>query len=90
MTKKVTTPKKQPMAKKNSAISKPIKNINIGDDYIEIEFYQPSRTGYTYYRYDATNPGQDQVKAMKEMAKNEDGLLAYINREVRKMYASRW
>ena len=90
MAKKVMQKKPTMPAKKAQSLDKPIKNVTIGDDYIEVEFYQPSRTGYTYYRYDATNPGKEQVAMMKKMAKNKADLMTYINQEVRKMYASRW
>ena len=66
-----------------------IKNIEISDEAIEIEFLKPSRTGYTYYRYDNNSPGMEQVKMMKKLAK-EGNLVDYIEKEVRKMYASRW
>lgn len=66
-----------------------IGSINIGDDFVEVEFIKPSRTGYTYYRYDTNNPGAAQVEKMKELAEN-GGLVDYIEREVRKMYAKRW
>lgn len=90
------TEKTKKMAPKNNANkmmkgrdAQAIKNINIDEDTIEIEFLQPSNTGYTYYRYDNTNPGKEQVKMMKKMAK-EGKLIDYIEQEVRKMYASRW
>ncbi len=80
---------------KEKAISKKteekgIANVEIGEDYLEVEFLQPSKDGYIYYRYDEANPGKSQVAEMKKIAKNKKLLAEYIEKEVRKMYSQKW
>lgn len=56
----------------------------IGPDYIAVQFDGPA-----IYTYDSSRPGPSHVERMKTLAEAGQGLGTYINRFVRKAYASR-
>jgi hypothetical protein len=55
-----------------------------GDRHIDIEFQDGHR-----YRYDSVKPGQQEVEAMKALAKTGKGLATFINQHVRERFAVR-
>jgi hypothetical protein len=61
-----------------------INAYEIHDTSIVVEF----RHGGTYV-YDYNMPGREDVEAMKRLAERGSGLATYINRNVRKRFASR-
>lgn len=54
----------------------------IGNDFIRVQFSDGSIYLYTY-----TSAGADNIEQMKRLARNGQGLNAFINRHVRKAYA---
>lgn len=54
----------------------------IGNDFIRVQFSDGSIYLYTYASADANN-----IEQMKRLARNGQGLNAFINRHVRKAYA---
>jgi hypothetical protein len=56
----------------------------LGDHHIDIEFQDGHRYRYTY-----AIPGEQQVEAMKSLAKTGKGLATYINQHVREHFAAR-
>ena len=61
-----------------------IVSYKIGSDFIEVYFSDNSG-----YLYNCQNPGQRDVEEMKRLAGMGEGLNSYINRVVRKNYASK-
>lgn len=53
----------------------------IGADFIRVQFKDGS-----IYRYTYASAGQQNIEQMKALARAGDGLNAYINRNVRKLY----
>jgi hypothetical protein len=56
----------------------------IGPDYISVQFKDGGIYTYTYQSAGITN-----VEHMKQLARSGDGLNAFINKTVRKQYASK-
>ena len=54
----------------------------IGDDFIRVRFSDSSIYLYTYL-----SAGSNNIEQMKRLARNGQGLNAFINRNVRKAYA---
>lgn len=54
------------------------------DDSIVVEF-----EGGASYLYDCTAPGRTHVEEMERLARDGEGLNAYINTHVRKQYAAK-
>lgn len=54
----------------------------IGNDFIRVQFSDGSIYLYTY-----ESTGVDNIEQMKRLARNGQGLNAFINRHVRKAYA---
>lgn len=58
----------------------------IGDDWIEVEF---ERGRYRFYLYTVESASSEHIRKMKELAASGAGLNAYINYNVKTMYASK-
>lgn len=61
-----------------------VKAYRIGIDFIEVVF-----NDYKVYRYTLSSAGSANVEQMKRLARQGYGLNSYINRFVRKLYASK-
>jgi hypothetical protein len=66
-----------------------VKAFAYGDDFITVEFQDPSHSGATTYTYTYESAGQVHVEQMKTLAEEGIGLLSYIDRNVRKKYAQK-
>lgn len=58
-----------------------------GPDWISVEF---ERGPQRHYRYTYSSAGSAHVESMKKLADRGDGLNSYINRNVAKLYESKW
>jgi len=56
----------------------------IGNDYIKVEFL-----GGSLYLYNYNSAGRHHIDTMKQLAHAGEGLNSYINRNVKKAYASK-
>lgn len=56
----------------------------IGNDFIRVQFSDGS-----VYLYTNASAGAENIEQMKRLARNGQGLNAFINRHVRKAYAQR-
>jgi len=56
----------------------------IGNDYIKVEFQ-----GGALYLYNYNSAGSQHIETMKQLANAGEGLNSYINRNVKKEYASK-
>jgi hypothetical protein len=61
-----------------------VAEYEIGIDSITVQFKDSS-----VYRYTYGSAGSANIEAMKGLAASGDGLNAYINRNVRKLYAAK-
>lgn len=61
-----------------------IDGYEVGADYLRVQF-----TSGQIYRWTYGSAGRQHVETMKVLAARGDGLNAYINRFVRKMYSRR-
>ncbi|MBZ0259237.1 MAG: hypothetical protein K8F90_01355 [Hyphomicrobiales bacterium] len=63
-----------------------ISRFEYGSDWIEVEF---ERGNERVYRYTYASAGAGHVEKMKRLADAGEGLNAYINKQVAKLYASK-
>lgn len=61
-----------------------VSSFEIGNDYIKVEFNDRAIYVYTY-----ASAGNHNIEEMKDLATNGEGLNSFINRYVRKKYASK-
>lgn len=59
-----------------------VSQYEIGDDYIRVKFSTGAQYIYTY-----SSAGMTNIEHMKKLAKSGDGLNAFINTHVKKLYA---
>jgi hypothetical protein len=59
-----------------------IVGYEIGDDFVRVQF-----SGGSIYLYTYSSAGSNNIEQMKKLARNGQGLNAFINRNVRKAYA---
>ncbi len=62
-----------------------VRFYEIGQDYIDVQFADGS-----IYRYSDESAGRSNVEQMKQLALNGEGLLSFINKNVRFDYAGKW
>ncbi|WP_312697868.1 hypothetical protein [Sphingobacterium mizutaii] len=67
---------------RNSGGDSGVSAFEIGLDYILVQFSGTART----YRYSYRKAGQNQVEAIKRLARSGSGLNSYINQYVKKLY----
>jgi len=61
-----------------------VSSFEIGSDYIEVEFDDGAIYLYTY-----ESAGEYNIEEMKKIANSGEGLNSFINKYVRKKYASK-
>lgn len=61
----------------------------IGNDSIDVKFREISKDGSSTYKYSRSHTGLHHVEQMKRLATAGLGLNSYINKNVRKLYASK-
>ena len=61
-----------------------VSSFEIGSDYIEVEFHDGAIYLYTY-----ESAGEYNIEEMKKIANSGEGLNSFINKYVRKKYASK-
>ena len=66
-----------------------MKNYEIGDDFVMVEFKTPSRTGGRVYKYTYASAGMENIEKMKELAQAGQNLETFIQDNVRKLYESK-
>jgi hypothetical protein len=66
---------------KNLGSDSGVAAYEIGDDYIRVQF-----TDGAIYLYTYASAGADNIEEMKSLARNGEGLNAFINTTVRKLY----
>lgn len=59
-----------------------ITDYEYGEDYIQVSFHDG-----TVYVYTTDSTGAENIKQMKRLAQEGEGLNSYINRYARKLYA---
>ncbi|WP_312502936.1 hypothetical protein [Lacrimispora sp.] len=59
-----------------------VSGYEIGNDYIDVQFKGTQKI----YRYSNQSAGSRNVETMKMLAKNGDGLNAFINKNVKFLY----
>lgn len=64
-----------------------ILSYEYGPDWISVEFERGSQR---HYRYTYSITGRPHVEQMKKLADAGNGLNSYINRNVAKLYESKW
>ena len=60
-----------------------VSEYEIGPDFVEVRFESSDKV----YVYDYASAGRDNIEDIKTLAKNGSGLNAFINRNIKKLYA---
>lgn len=64
-----------------------IVEYDIGEDYVIVHF---GRGEYRHYRYDYDSSGKENIEYMKKLAAQGFGLNEFINKYIKKNFASKW
>jgi len=67
-----------------------VASFEIDDDSITVKFKEANKLGHTTYKYSNRKAETNNIEQMKKLAILGDGLNAFINKNVRKEYDSRW
>ena len=67
-----------------------VDSFEIGGDYIDVKFRDPSRSGALRYKYSYSRPGATYVERMKVLARQGSGLNSYIKLHIGKNFERKW
>ena len=75
---------------KNLAGNSPIRSYEFGEDFIDVEFKERSKSGFRNYHYSYASTGADHIEKMKLFADGGRGLCTYIVQNVKKRFERQW